>query len=76
MNAGGSVDVYLFLAFSDLTFHLEDTGIVFSGCTVPPENKETEVRSSNQEASPSAGKNIWVVLVPCLRMEVRLYRYF
>ena len=28
MNAGGScVDAYPFLAFSDLTCHLEDTGI-------------------------------------------------
>ena len=36
-----------------------------SGCTVPPDSKETELRSSNQEASPSAGKNTGVVLVPC-----------
>ena len=31
-----NVDAYTFLAFSDLTCHLEDTGIVFSGCTVLP----------------------------------------
>ena len=35
-----------------------------------PDSKETELRSSNQEASPSAGKNNGVVLVACLPMEV------
>ena len=50
-----SVDAYSLLAFSDLTYHLED---------------------SDQEASPSAGKNTGVVLVPCLRMEVCPYIYF
>ena len=44
---------------------------MFSGCTVPPDSKETELGSSDQEASPSAGKNTRVVLVPCSRMEVR-----
>ena len=39
---------------------------MFSGCTVSPDSKETELGSSDQEASPSAGKNIRVVLVPCL----------
>ena len=43
---------------------------MFSGCTVPPDSKETELGSSNQEASPSAGKNTRVVLMPCLHMEV------
>ena len=41
---------------------------MFSGCTVPPDrldSKETELRSSDQEASPSADKNTGVVLVPC-----------
>ena len=37
---------------------------------MPPDSKETELGSSDQEASPSAGKNAGVVLVPCLRMEV------
>ena len=37
---------------------------MLSGCTVPPDSKETELGSSNQEASPSAGKNTRVVLVP------------
>ena len=30
-----------------------------------PDSKETELGSSDQEASPSAGKNTGVVLVPC-----------
>ena len=32
---------------------------------MPPNSKETELESSNKEASPSAGKNIKIVLVPC-----------
>ena len=38
---------------------------MFSGCTVLPDSKETELGSSDQEASRSAGKNIRIVLVPC-----------
>ena len=38
---------------------------MFSGCTVPPDSKETELGSSDQEASPSAGKNTGIVLVAC-----------
>ena len=38
---------------------------MFSGCTVLPDSKETKIGSSNQEASPSAGKNTGIVLVPC-----------
>ena len=38
---------------------------MFSGCTVPPDSKETKFGSSDQEASSSAGKNIGIVLVPC-----------
>ena len=38
---------------------------MFSGCTVLPERVEAKRGSSNQEASPSAGKNTRVVLVPC-----------
>ena len=38
---------------------------MFSGCTVPPDSKETELGSSDQEAYPSAGKNTGIVLVPC-----------
>ena len=36
-----------------------------SGCTVPSDSKETKLGSSDQEALPSAGKNIGIVLVPC-----------
>ena len=39
---------------------------MFSDCTVPPDSKEAELDSSNQEASPSAGKNTGIVLMPCL----------
>ena len=38
---------------------------MFSACTVPPDSKETELGSSYQEASPSAGKNTGIVLVSC-----------
>ena len=43
---------------------------MFSGCTLPPDSKETERGSSNQEASPLAGKNTGIVLVPC-----RIWKY-
>ena len=36
-----------------------------SGGTVPPDSKYTELGSSDQEASPSTGKNIVIVLVSC-----------
>ena len=49
---------------------------MFSGCTVPPDSKETKLGSSDQEAYPSAGKNTRVVLVPCSHMKVRPYSYF
>ena len=42
---------------------------MFSGFTVLPDSKETELESSNQEASPSAGKNTGVVLVQCRAWE-------
>ena len=38
---------------------------MFSGYNVLPDSKETKLGSSNQEASPSAGENTRVVLVPC-----------
>ena len=38
---------------------------MLSDCNVPPDSKETQLGSSNQEASPSAGENTGVVLVPC-----------
>ena len=42
---------------------------MFSDSTVPSGSKETELGSSNQEASPSAGKDTGVVLVPCRTWE-------
>ena len=39
---------------------------MFFGGTRPPDSKETNLGSSNQEASLSAAKNTGVVLVPCL----------
>ena len=38
---------------------------VFSGCTVPPNSKKSKFGTRHQEASPSAGKNTGVVVVPC-----------
>ena len=59
------VDVYAYPFFdlSDLTCHFEDVGIGFSGCIVLCDSNETKLGSSNQEASPSAGKNTGIVLV-------------
>ena len=37
---------------------------MFSGCAVLSNSKDTELGSSDREASPSAGKNTGVVLVP------------
>ena len=58
----------IFLAFSDLTCHLEDTVI---GVLWLPDSKEIQLGSNDQEASPSTGKNTGVVyawgsFVPCL----------
>ena len=52
---------------------------MFSGCTVPPDSKETELGSSDQQVSLSVGKNVGIVLVPfsaMLRMEVWPYSFF
>ena len=38
---------------------------MFFGCTVLCDSKETEIGSSNQEASPSVVKNTRIVLVLC-----------
>ena len=38
---------------------------MFSSCTVLPDSKEAKLGSSDQESSPSAGKNTGIVLVPC-----------
>ena len=71
-----SVDGYPFFAFCFLTCRFEDRGTGVFGYTLPPDRKETKLESSNQEASPSPGKNTGVVLVPCFRMEVHSYSYF
>ena len=65
MLAVVSVDAYPFLAFPDLSCHFEDTeiGVFWLHCAT--DSKETELRSSNQETSPSAGKNTGIDLVPC-----------
>ena len=60
-----SVDAHPFLAFSDLTCHFEDTGIGVFWLHWLPDSKETELGSSDQEASQSAGKNNGIVLVLC-----------
>ena len=41
------IDIYTFFAFSDLTCHLKMQVQVFSGCTIPPDSKETELGSSD-----------------------------
>ena len=56
----------LFLDFSDLTCQLGYTGI---GVFWSSDTKETEFGNNNPEASPSAGKNTGVVIVPCFSME-------
>ena len=38
---------------------------MFSGCTVLPDSKETELGSSNQEVFLSTGRNTGVVLMSC-----------
>ena len=45
---------------------------MLSGCIVPPDSKKTELRSGNQEASSSAGKNTRIVLVPCRAWKSRM----
>ena len=39
---------------------------MLSGWNVPPDSKETELESSDQEAPQSAGKNTGIVLVTYL----------
>ena len=71
-----SVDTHPFLAFPDRTYHLEDMEIGVFWLPVLPDSKETKLGSSDQEASPSVGKNIGVVLVSCSCMAVCPYSYF
>ena len=53
-----SIDAYLFLAFSDLTYHLQDarTGVSWLHCA--PDSKETELGRSKQEASDQLVKTL------------------
>ena len=59
-----SVDAYLFWLCETwpITLRMQK---LFSGCTVLPDSKVTNLESSNQEASPSRVKNTGVVVVPC-----------
>ena len=60
-----TVDVYPFLAFSDLTCHLQDTGIGIFWLQCCIIVRRPNLEETTHEASPSAGKNTGVVLVPC-----------
>ena len=53
-----SIDAYLFLTLSDLTYNLEVRGIGVSSYTVAPDSKETEVGSSYQDFYPHQQVNI------------------
>ena len=60
------VDAYSLFCISQtylVTLRIQE--LVFSGCTVLHDSKETELGSNDKEATPSAGKKIGVVLVPC-----------
>ena len=70
-----SVDAYPFLAFSNLTCHLEDTEIGVFWLHYATW-QEIKLGSSNQEASSSAGRNTTVLLLPCSCMEVDPCSYF
>ena len=59
-----SVDAYPFLAFSDLTCNLDDTGIGVFWQLLIVRRLDLEV-ATKRFASLSAGKNAGVVLVPC-----------
>ena len=71
INAGGSCDYCWCLSFFGFLRPELSTWRYMNRCF-----KETKLGSSDQEASLSAGKNTWVVLVPCWCMEVHPYSYF
>ena len=54
-----------FWLFETWPVTLKIQGFVFCGSTVAANTKETKLRRSNQEASPSAGKSTRVVSLPC-----------
>ena len=58
------LNAYPFLASSDLTCQIEIQKYMLSGSTLPPDSKDTKLANSDQEASPSVGKNTAIVLVP------------
>ena len=60
-----SASAYLFFAFSDLSWHFEDTRIDAFGCTLLPDSEGTELGSNNQEAYPLTAKSVVGVLVLC-----------
>ena len=57
--------VILFQLSQTLPVTLRIQEWVFSGCTTTPDSKVAELGILNQEASPSAGKNAVVMLMPC-----------
>ena len=66
-----SVDAYPFLASSDLTCYLEDMGIsVFSGCTMPPDSKDTKL------GSIYIRYKYWGSFSAMLHLKVCPYKYF
>ena len=52
--------LFLLSQTSPVTLKIQEQ--VFSGCAVPPDSEETELGSSNQEACPSAAKNMGVAM--------------
>ena len=54
-----------FLGFLSPDWSLWKYRNVFSGCTVPPDSKETKLGNWGQEDSPSVGTSTRVVLVSC-----------
>ena len=71
-----SVDAYLFWLSQTWPVTLRIQEQVFSGCTVLPNNKETKLGISNQEASPLAGKKNQGSFSAMLCMEVCPYSCF
>ena len=75
IGAGWVLMLILFWISQTSTVTLRIQEQLFSGCTVPPDRKVSELGSSDHEVSPSAGKNTGVVLVPYSCMKMCLYSY-
>ena len=71
-----NIDACPFLAYSDLTCYLENTEIVFCGCSVLPNRKEIELGSCDRESSSLADKNTGLVLVPYLVIIPKVPGYY